>query len=497
MERMTRLRIAGALVLLIATLSAFAQFDRTLSTPVLLTVAATGMLTVVLMPVARGLLPFALPAIGLTGLLLVLTQANGQHAGFSSPGLAWWRTALLLLACGFLAAAPWAAWRATHGRSGLARSAAGSQLRWGLLLAAVLGVIVVLLAPWYGLHWTVATAAALVVGVLVLAPGVVADVASAALILLGLIVVALAVHPPFEWATVSGNEPFYYDPAIGQPLTMLAGVQGAAILALGLWLASGAIGARVSLLAPDTVLADRVQQLTQSRAQAVDSAAAELRRVERDLHDGAQARLVALGMSLRAAERMVETSPQAALALLAEAIQTSSRALSELRDLVRGIYPPVLADRGLGDAIQALALDAPIRTQADIDLPGRLEPPVEAACYFAVAEALANAVKHSGARLIQIRIGHSPGRPDSRQRFRAGRSPGMVRITVTDDGVGGADPARGTGLLGVERRLSTFDGILAVSSPPGGPTMIIMEVPCALSSPTALPRPRRAGSAAW
>jgi signal transduction histidine kinase len=135
------------------------------------------------------------------------------------------------------------------------------------------------------------------------------------------------------------------------------------------------------------------------------------------------------------------------------------------------MYPPVLADRGLADAVQALALDTPIRTETDIDLPGWLEQPVEAACYFAIAEALTNAVKHSGGRLVQIRIRHA-GRP----------APGVLRIEVTDNGTGGADPANGSGLLGVERRLATFDGILAVSSPVGGPTIIVMEIPCALSS---------------
>jgi signal transduction histidine kinase len=226
-----------------------------------------------------------------------------------------------------------------------------------------------------------------------------------------------------------------------------------------------------------------VEQLTQTRADAVDSAAAELRRVERDLHDGAQARLVALGMNLRAVERLIPTSPQAAIALVAEARETSSKALTELRDLVRGIYPPVLADRGLADAVRALALDTPIRTETDIDLPGRLDAPVESACYFAVAEALANAVKHSSARLVQIRIRHSPAPRSSRPRAAVIPAAGVLRIEVTDDGTGGADPARGTGLQGVERRLGTFDGILAVNSPPGGPTMIIMEVPCAPSSP--------------
>jgi len=224
-----------------------------------------------------------------------------------------------------------------------------------------------------------------------------------------------------------------------------------------------------------------VEQLTQTRADAVDSAAAELRRVERDLHDGAQARLVALGMNLRAAERLIPTSPQAAMALVAEARETSARALTELRDLIRGVHPPVLADRGLGDAVRALALDTPVRTETDIDLPGRLDPPVESACYFAIAEALANAVKHSGACLVQIRIRYSP---DPRSPYADPRSPvtGLLRIEVTDNGTGGADPAQGSGLAGVERRLAAFDGILAVSSPIGGPTIIVMEIPCALSS---------------
>ena len=250
-----------------------------------------------------------------------------------------------------------------------------------------------------------------------------------------------------------------------------AGLEGGLMLALGLWLVPRTVipHARVLLRPePGADLAGRVEQLTQTRADAVDSAAAELRRVERDLHDGAQARLVALGMSLRAAEHLIPASPQAAVALVAEAREASSKALTELRDLVRGIYPPVLADRGLGEAVRALALDTALRTETDIVLPGRLDAPVESACYFAVAEALTNAVKHSGARQAQVRIRHARG---------------MLRVEVTDDGCGGADPARGGGLTGIERRLATFDGILAVSSPPGGPTMIVMEVPSALSSP--------------
>jgi len=188
-----------------------------------------------------------------------------------------------------------------------------------------------------------------------------------------------------------------------------------------------------------------------------------LRRIERDLHDGAQARLIALGISLRATEGLIRTNPEAAVALVAESRENSARALTELRALVRGIHPPVLAERGLGDAIRALALDCPVPATAEVDLPGRLPAPVEAAAYFAVAEALANAAKHAEARSVHIRATHAAG---------------ALRIEVSDDGAGGADPSRGTGLRGVERRLGTFDGVLAVSSPPGGPTIVVIEVPC-------------------
>jgi signal transduction histidine kinase len=246
-----------------------------------------------------------------------------------------------------------------------------------------------------------------------------------------------------------------------------AGVQGLALLALGTWLAPQTFPLIRRKLGgvPDPELTRRVERLTRSRAVAVDTASADLRRLERDLHDGAQARLVALGMSLRAAERLIPTSPDAAVALVAEARETSVKALTELRELVRGVLPPVLADRGLADAVRALALDSPLHVETDIDLPGRLPAPVETACYFAVAELLTNAVKHSGARDARISMSHADR---------------LLRIEVTDFGLGGADPAKGSGLAGVERRLATFDGILAVSSPAGGPTIVVMEVPCAV-----------------
>ncbi|PYC80266.1 sensor histidine kinase [Streptomyces tateyamensis] len=225
-----------------------------------------------------------------------------------------------------------------------------------------------------------------------------------------------------------------------------------------------------ALLGPtrEAQLAQRVEHLAITRSDTIDSGAAELRRIERDLHDGAQARLVAMGMTLNAAEQLFESSPQAARALLAEAKQASAKALAELRDLVRGIHPPVLADRGLPDAVHALALDLPLRAQFSGELPGRAPAPVESAGYFAVSELLANVSKHARAQQVWIEIGHTGG---------------ALRIVVTDDGHGGADPARGTGLRGLERRLAAFDGVLAVSSPLGGPTIATLEIPCALSSP--------------
>jgi signal transduction histidine kinase len=243
-----------------------------------------------------------------------------------------------------------------------------------------------------------------------------------------------------------------------------------ALLALGAWLVPQTFPSARRLLGlpPDPELTRQVQQLTESRAVVVDTAASDLRRLEHNLHDGAQARLVAVGMSLRAAERLIPVNPDAALALVAEARETSARALTELRELVRGVHPPVLADRGLADAVRALALDSPLAVQTTVDLPGRVPAPVETACYFAVAELLTNAAKHSGARDARIDVRHADGR---------------LRIEVTDFGLGGADPAAGSGLTGVEKRLAAFDGIMAISSPAGGPTIVALEVPCASSSP--------------
>ena len=218
----------------------------------------------------------------------------------------------------------------------------------------------------------------------------------------------------------------------------------------------------------EMLLARRVEQLYETRHDAVDSSAAELRRIERDLHDGAQARLVAMGMSLGTIEALVERDPARAKQMIAQARENSAEALTELRDLVRGIHPPVLAERGLADALRALALRMEIPVEEDIDLPGRFEEPVESAVYFAVSEVLTNAAKHSGAARVWLDAvyARTPSGP-------------MIRLAVTDDGKGGADLDKGSGMRGIERRLAQFDGILAATSPVGGPTMITMEVPAA------------------
>jgi signal transduction histidine kinase len=215
-------------------------------------------------------------------------------------------------------------------------------------------------------------------------------------------------------------------------------------------------------------LAQRVAHLSQTRSEATDTQAAELRRIERDLHDGAQARWVAMGLNLSVVERLIDQDPAAAKKLVANARDASAEALVELRQLVRGILPPVLAERGLGDAVRALALDNALKVHVSVHLTGRVEAPVEAAVYFAISELLTNAAKHGRAERVSVDLRYSNGE---------------LRVTVADDGHGGADPAGGSGLQGIQRRLATFDGVFTLTSPPGGPTTVTLEVPCALSSP--------------
>jgi signal transduction histidine kinase len=252
----------------------------------------------------------------------------------------------------------------------------------------------------------------------------------------------------------------------GLPALLLAPFAGPALIrAQALW-------AR-TLLAP-TDVGERISTLTVTRERVSDDAEAEMRRIERDLHDGAQARIAAVGLSLGMAEDLVRDNPDEAIALLAEAREHSGAALAELRSLVRGILPPVLAERGLPDALRALAYASPIPVEIRSDLysaeglPERLPAPRESALYFGIAEALANVLKHSGAARARIDVFRREGRV-------VGES--CVIAEIRDDGTGGADPDRGQGLAGVRRRLASFDGTLTVDSPAGGPTKVVLEVP--------------------
>ncbi|MGZ3147203.1 sensor histidine kinase [Lentzea chajnantorensis] len=242
-------------------------------------------------------------------------------------------------------------------------------------------------------------------------------------------------------------------------------------LTLSPWIVTGYAHFVRLLLGPTerSRLASRVRHLAETRSGALDTQAAELRRIERDLHDGVQARLVSLGLQLGVADRHVgNNDAEKARQVLREARASSVQALRELRDLVRGIHPPVLAERGLADAVRALGLASPLAVEVTFDLPGKLPDPVESAVYFSISELLANVLKHSDARHVDIIGGYDEG---------------TFHVTVTDDGRGGAVLTEEGGLGGIRRRLAAFDGSFDLDSPPGGPTRTKMEVPCALFSP--------------
>jgi signal transduction histidine kinase len=208
-------------------------------------------------------------------------------------------------------------------------------------------------------------------------------------------------------------------------------------------------------------LEERVAEVASTRAETLDHSAAELRRIERDLHDGAQARMAAVGMSVGLAETLLATDPEAVAGLLREARDTTVAALEDLRSVVQGIHPPAPADRGLVGGLEALAAHIPVPVAVTLSLPDDAPLPVQSALYFAVAECLANTLKHAGAS----------------RAWLTGRSVrGVMIVQVGDDGRGGADP-EGGGLSGMARRLAAFDGTVAVSSPAGGPTVITLEVP--------------------
>ncbi|HWC81757.1 MAG TPA: sensor domain-containing protein [Pseudonocardiaceae bacterium] len=219
------------------------------------------------------------------------------------------------------------------------------------------------------------------------------------------------------------------------------------------------------LLVPDqgADLALRVAELKATRAAALDAHAVELRRIERSLHDGTQNRLVAVTVLIGAASRALSRDPDNAREILDRAQDAAEHALAELRGVVRSILPPVLTERSLPDALTGLAADCPVTCRIDADITQRYAASVEATVYFAVAEALTNIAKHSGAHQATVRL-----------RQREGR----LRVDVTDDGHGGADAHGGSGLIGIRRRVEAHDGTFELVSPVGGPTVLTVEVPC-------------------
>jgi signal transduction histidine kinase len=230
-------------------------------------------------------------------------------------------------------------------------------------------------------------------------------------------------------------------------------------------LAAGCAALAESLLASDRAeLTERISTLEASRSGAVDSADARLRRIERDLHDGAQHRLAYIAMELGRARSKLATDPEAADALLAEAHEESKRAMRDLRDVVRGIHPSVLTDRGLDAALSGLAERATVPVEISCGFEGRLPPAVETAAYYVVAEALTNIGRHSGATAAQVEL-----------RFEDGE----LVVEIWDDGHGGAGRVAGSGLEGLAQRVEALDGKLQVVSPAGGPTMITARMPCA------------------
>ncbi|MFI7690647.1 sensor histidine kinase [Nonomuraea sp. NPDC049655] len=253
-------------------------------------------------------------------------------------------------------------------------------------------------------------------------------------------------------------------PEAGPALGAVASVAGVLLLPVAAYTITAWGGARGAMaravLAP---AGSELGEVVRSRARLVDAFETERRRIERDLHDGAQQRLVALSMTLGLARLDVpDDSPTARL--LDVAHDEARQALAELRELIRGVHSQVLTDRGLGAAIRDVAGRSPVPVDVDADELGRLPAPVEVTAYYVVSEALANVARHSGA---------------TRATVTARTTAGTLAVEVRDDGVGGADPARGTGLTGLADRLAVVAGRLSVSSPPGGPTLVRVEIPCA------------------
>jgi signal transduction histidine kinase len=229
---------------------------------------------------------------------------------------------------------------------------------------------------------------------------------------------------------------------------------------LGLLAAAHAWTVR-SLLGPGS--SERVEQLTRQRTEAVDAAVSERRRIERDLHDGAQQRLTALAIDLGRARAKLDSDPDAARGLVEQAHEDAKLALAELRNLARGIHPAILTDRGLDAALSALAAKSPIPVEISVEIDERPSAAIESTAYFVVAEALTNAAKHAAAERLRVRVW---------------RHAATLIVEVSDDGLGGAHLEPGGGLEGLTTRVATVDGTLSISSPGGGPTVVRAELPC-------------------
>ncbi|MFH8973173.1 sensor domain-containing protein [Streptomyces sp. NPDC017890] len=292
-----------------------------------------------------------------------------------------------------------------------------------------------------------------------------------ALVVLAALALPLAtVATPLLMATVGGGEEakvLKQWTVTTWPTAFGMAVLGLLLLALGSYALGLAAGARaeftrVLLAAPrGGDLGDRVVELTRSRVRLVDAFEAERRRIERDLHDGAQQRLVALTMALGLAR--LDAPPGPLADQLAKAHGEAGKALEELRELIHGIHPKVLADYGLQAAVDDAADRSAVPVDVRLELRGRLPQAVEAAAYFVVCEALANVARHSGADRAEVTGGHRDGR---------------LHLEVRDDGRGGAEAGAGSGLTGLADRVSVLDGRLSLSSPPGGPTLLRVEIPC-------------------
>ncbi|GGL00331.1 histidine kinase [Planomonospora parontospora subsp. parontospora] len=237
-------------------------------------------------------------------------------------------------------------------------------------------------------------------------------------------------------------------------ITLPVVLRGAALVQAGLGRA---------MLTGVAELQERIDDLAEGRAAAVSAEANALRKLERDIHDGPQQRLVSLAMDLSRAQRQLKRDPQAVERMLSEAISSTRETLDELRALSRGIAPPVLTDRGLAPALAALAGRCTVPVELDIQVEGRFAAAVENTVYFVVAESLTNIAKHSHATVCTVTLS---------------KTGGVLMLTIGDDGVGGAHVAKGHGLSGLADRLRAVDGELAVDSPVGGPTVIVAEVPC-------------------